>query len=135
MKKILFILCLLISCFSLRVCAYEKNISVNKIFAAQKTSYENVVNAEMYCDSLDLLLQDIEGAFNLFKVVAPIFVVVMSTYDFIKAITGKVDGDMKKAFTKLMKRFAFAIILFFLPIILNFCLGLWDPNYSTCIAI
>lgn len=98
-----------------------------------KAGYENIANAKIYCDSLDLLLQDIEGAFNIFKIVAPIFVVLMSTFDFIRAIVGKVDGDMKKAFVKLMKRFVFAIILFFLPIIINFFLGLWDPNYSTCI--
>lgn len=97
------------------------------------TLYDNVTNAETNCFSLGLLRKDLQGIFKIFKIVAPILVIVLSIYDFIKAIAGKVDGEMKKVFMKLLKRLAFAMILFFLPNILDFFLGLVDPAYSTCI--
>lgn len=95
--------------------------------------YDDVSTAEVNCSSLGMLRKDLQGIFKLFKYAAPILVVLMSTYDFIKAITGKVDGEMKKVFMKFLKRFVFALILFFLPNVLDFLLGLIDPSYSTCI--
>lgn len=91
-------------------------------------------DASTVCSPLGVLKQDIQGAFNVVKIVAPILVIVFGIYDFIKAMTGKVEGDMKKAFQKLMKRIIFAIILFFLPMILDWILGLVDPGYNTCIT-
>ena len=85
------------------------------------------------CSSLALLVKDLQGAFKIIKFVVPILIVVMSTYDFIKAIAGKVEGEMKKAFQRLLKRLLFAVILFFLPNMLDFFLGLIDPSYTTCI--
>lgn len=95
--------------------------------------YDNVTTAEVNCNTLGLLRKDLQGIFKVFKIVAPILVIAMSTYDFIKALTGKVEGEMKKAFTKLLKRLAFALILFFLPNILDFFLGLISDGYTTCI--
>jgi len=97
------------------------------------TLYDNVTNSGVNCSSLGLLRKDLQGIFKVFKIVAPILVIVLSIYDFIKAIAGKVDGETKKVFMKLLKRLAFAMILFFLPNILDFFLGLVDPAYSTCI--
>ena len=85
------------------------------------------------CSALGNILKDLQGVFAAAKILVPILVVVMSAYDFIKAITGKVDGEIKTAFTKFTKRLIFAVIFFFLPSILNFFLGLIDPTYSTCI--
>ena len=96
--------------------------------------YENVADAQnVNCDSLGLLRKDLNGIFNVAKIVIPILIIVMSTYDFIRAITGKVEGDTKKAFQKFLKRLVFAVLFFFLPNILDFFLGLIDPSYTTCI--
>lgn len=120
----------------------KKNININVLDANatintgdnyDSTLYDNVVSAEVNCSTLGSLRGDLQGIFNVFKIVAPILVIAMSVYDFIKAFTGKVEGEMKKAFTKLVKRLIFAVILFFLPNILDFFLGLVDPGYTTCI--
>ena len=50
-------------------------------------------------------------------------------------MTGKVEGDMKVAFQHLVKRIIFAVILFFLPVLIDYFLGLVDPGYNTCINV
>lgn len=89
--------------------------------------------ATSVCSPLGRLKDDIQGAFNLCKIIVPIVVVVFSIYDFIKAMAGKVEGDIKKAFQKLVKRIVFAVIFFFIPDLLDYILGLVDPGYNTCI--
>ena len=90
-------------------------------------------DAAATCSPLGVLKKDIQGIFNIVKIVAPIIVVVFSIYDFIKAMSGKVEGEIKKAFVKLLKRIIFSVVLFFLPTILDWVLGLVDPGYNTCI--
>lgn len=92
-------------------------------------------NGENVCSPLGKLKDDINGIFDAFKIVAPILVIAMSVFDFVKAVAGKVDEDLKKAFQKLLKRILFAAILFFLPVLLNWILGLVDPGYNTCINV
>lgn len=115
----------------------SQTISVNVVDGTVSTNnndqYADITTAEVNCDSLGLLRKDLQGIFKVFKIVAPILVIVFSTYDFIKALTGKVEGEMKKAFTKFLKRLLFAVILFFLPSILDWFLGLIDNGYTTCI--
>ena len=57
-----------------------------------------------------------------------LLVIGLSTFDFIKAITEKDDKDIKKAFTRLIKRLVCAVILFFLPVILNFLMNMITDN-------
>lgn len=116
----------------------SQTINVNVVDSTVTTTtnndpYGNITSAEVNCDSLGLLRKDLQGIFKVFKIVAPILVIVFSTYDFIKALAGKVEGEMKKAFTKFLKRLLFAVILFFLPSILDWFLGLIDNGYTTCI--
>lgn len=111
----------------------DKNDSSSTTIDDDTTLYDNVTSAEVNCSSLGLLRKDLQGIFTLFKIIAPILVVVLSIYDFIKALTGKVEGETKKVFMKLIKRLVFAMILFFLPGVLDFFLGLVDPGYTTCI--
>lgn len=117
----------------LQVKVIDEN-AINPIISSDDDdNYSSIDTAKVNCSSLGLLRKDLQGIFKLLKFAAPIIVVVMSTYDFIRAVVGKVDGEMKKAFKKLLKRFVFAMLLFFLPNILDFFLGLIDPSYSTCI--
>lgn len=92
-------------------------------------------DAATTCSPLRMLKEDIKAVFNVFKIIAPILVVVFSIYDFLKAMTGKVEGDMKVAFQHLVKRIIFAVILFFLPVLIDYFLGLVDPGYNTCINV
>ena len=88
----------------------------------------------MDCEDLGDLKRDLDNFFNFFKAIIPLLVIGLSTYDFIKAITAKDDKDIKKSFTKLMKRFIYAIILFFLPILIELLLGLIIENADVCIG-
>lgn len=95
--------------------------------------YKDIGSNNVNCDTLGTLRKDLNSVFNIIKIVAPILIIVFSIYDFIKAAAGKVEGEMKKAFSKLLKRIIFAVILFFLPTILDYFLGLVNPGYTTCI--
>lgn len=86
------------------------------------------------CSYWGKTLQDFQYIFDFCKIVIPLLVIGLSTFDFIKAITGKDEKDMKKAFNKLLKRLALAVVFFFLPVILNFLLEtLIGANAKICI--
>jgi len=96
--------------------------------------FKTIVLADtLDCESWDKTLKDIQNIFDFCKIVVPLLVIGLSTFDFIKAITGKDDKDMKKAFHKLLKRLALAVVFFFLPTLLNFLLDLVGTNTSVCV--
>ena len=85
-------------------------------------------NNSFNCQSFGDIKVDIQNFFNFFKIVVPLLVIGLSSYDFIKAITEKDDKDIKKAFTRLMKRLIYAVLLFFLPVILDFLMNMITNN-------
>lgn len=95
---------------------------------------QNVFAAQMSCDSLGDFRTDLQNLFNLLKIIVPLLVIGLSIYDFIKAITAKDNKDIKDAFKRMLKRFVYAIILFFLPVILNLVLDLIVTNSDVCIS-
>ena len=103
--------------------AYILMFSLNQVVLADSIS----------CSSLGDLKTDLQNLFNFIKIIVPLLVIGLSIYDFIKAITGKDAKDLKKASQKLLKRFIYAIILFFLPVLLNFLLDLIGANSGVCI--
>lgn len=88
--------------------------------------------ASFGCSSWGDLKNDIQNAFNFLKVVVPLLVIGLSTYDFIKAVAAKDNKDVKKAFQRLLKRFLYAILLFFLPTLINYLLDLAGTNTKIC---
>lgn len=108
------------------------HVSLNQEHVFAKSNNENVSKDDI-CSPLGALRKDLNGIFNIMKILAPILVVVMSAYDFVKALAGKADDEIKKVFKKFLKRLVFVMILFFLPTLLDFFLGLVDSGYSTCI--
>lgn len=88
--------------------------------------------ASLGCSSWGDLKNDIQNVFNFLKVVVPLLVIGLSTYDFIKAVAAKDNKDVKKAFQRLLKRFLYAILLFFLPVLINFLLDLAGTNVKIC---
>lgn len=85
------------------------------------------------CNSWGKTKQDLQNIFDFCKIIVPLLVIGLSTYDFIKAITGKNDKDIKKAFQTLMKRLALAVVFFFLPMLLNLLLDYFSTGSSVCI--
>lgn len=97
-------------------------------------SFKTIVFADnLECTAWGNTLKDLQNLFNFCKIIIPLLVIGLSVFDFIKAVAGKDEKDMKKAFTRLMKRLALAVVFFFLPIILNFFLELVGTNSNVCI--
>lgn len=92
-----------------------------------------VYAAQISCDSFGDFKTDLQNVFNLIKIIVPLLVIGLSIYDFIKAVTAKDDKDLKQAFQKMIKRFIYAVILFFLPVLLNLILDLVGTNSNVCI--
>lgn len=68
---------------------------------------------------------------NVIKYVAIAALLVLSTVDFIKALVSNDKDALKKAGMTAAKRFIFVVILFFLPIIVDFIMRLFGA-YGTC---
>lgn len=85
------------------------------------------------CSSLGNFKGDLENIFKAFKIVAPILTLVLSSFEFLSAITSKQAEGLKGATKKFTTRLVLVVILYFLPIILDLILDLAFPGASTCI--
>ena len=91
--------------------------------------FKTIVLADtLNCNSWGDVKKDFQNVFNFCKILIPLLVIGLSTFDFIKAITEKDDKDIKKAFTRLIKRIIYAILLFFLPVIIELLLNMVTEN-------
>lgn len=73
----------------------------------------------------------IQFAFNIIKYVAIIALLVMVLMDFIQALVKSDKDALKAAATKAVKRFIYCVLIFFLPIIIEFLMELFGA-YGTC---
>lgn len=76
---------------------------------------------------------DLDGILKIIRIIAPLIVIVYSTYDFLAAVFSNNAEFFKKAFFRLRLRLILIAILFFLPTILNIILGIIDTSYTTCV--
>ncbi|MDR1463765.1 MAG: hypothetical protein LBJ11_00500 [Oscillospiraceae bacterium] len=76
---------------------------------------------------------DLDGILKIIRLVAPLMVIIYSTYDFLGAIFSSDAELLKKASSRLQARLILIAILFFLPTILNIILGIIDTSYTTCV--
>ena len=77
----------------------------------------------------------IRDTLNFIRYLAPILVIVFSTIDFFKATASQDKDELKKAQGKAVKRLIIAVILFFIPLIINLLLGLFSGiigSHGTC---
>lgn len=92
--------------------------------------------AEVKCDSLfsDEIKADLENILKIMRIAAPLVVILFTTFEFISAMVSNDKEALNKAASKLVKRLALVVLLFFLPMILNLLLSFIDAKYSTCIS-
>ena len=67
------------------------------------------------CAALEPLMDDLQFVWDVFKIAAPILVVVFGSIDFAQVVISSDNDAMKKATKKFTKRLMFAVALFFLP--------------------
>ena len=91
-------------------------------------------NPDNTCESVfgEKLLKKLNEYFNIFKIVVPILVIVLSSLDFAKSILNSDSDDFKKSQIKFAKRLVLSVVFFLLPIILNFILQAINSSMSTC---
>lgn len=77
--------------------------------------------------------KDLDGALKIIRFVAPLIVVIYSTYDFVGALFSKDAELLTKATTRLRSRLILVAVLFFLPIVLNIILDITDTLYASCV--
>ena len=82
-------------------------------------------------DSKGKLWAFLQELFNIMKYAGPILCLVLSTMDFIKAAASQDKEALKKATQTSLKRLGLALILFFIPTLINFLFPLLGWN-GTC---
>ena len=85
------------------------------------------------CDGIfdDEVIDFLQQMFNIFKYAAPLLCLALSITDFIKATASQDKEALMKAVKMTGKRIMYALILFFIPTLINFLFDLlgW---YGTC---
>lgn len=98
--------------------------------------FKTIVFADSYnvtCADWLNVKTDLQNLFNFMKILIPLLIIGLSSYDFIKSVTAKDDKDMKKAFSALIKRLVCAVIFFFLPMLIELLFYLFEINAEICI--
>ncbi len=76
--------------------------------------------------------KDLTNVLNIFKIVAPLLVIVVSTYEAVIAITkGDAQVELKKVFIRFCKRVGLAALIFFLPVLVDQVMqmmNVWDDE-------
>ena len=83
------------------------------------------------------LINRINSYLNIIKIAVPIILIGFGIIEFTKAIFSENEDTMKKAQKQFIKRIAIAILIFFVPTILNLLLTLANKVWpiivpSTC---
>ncbi len=73
------------------------------------------------CENAGFILRILVKVIKYAHIFVPILLIVLITYDLVKAFVGQLDDKAKKeASNKAVRRLIYAIIVFFVPTIINF---------------
>lgn len=95
-------------------------------------------SAEVNCEGIigTEMLELIGNVFKWIQIIAPIFVIIISGVEFTGVILQDDKDALKKVSGRLIKRLIIAIALFFIPMILDYVLNIFNEisiiNTSTC---
>lgn len=109
----------------------NKNDSKYEYYVLNKTNNNNnqlvdSISSETTCEVLfEGELGDFLGdAFGIIRYVVPILILGLGIIDFIKGIAAQNQDEIKKAANRFVKRLAIGIVIFLLPTLIDFILGL-----------
>lgn len=84
------------------------------------------------CNMSDTIISIVYNVLKWMKYIAPVLVIILSMIDFIKALASQDNDAMKKAQQKFVKRLVSAVILFLLPLIIDYVLRLFNLVDTKC---
>ena len=71
------------------------------------------------CDSFDFILRIAAFLFNILQWAVPIILICLITFDVLKGMMGGDEKKSKEALGRAGKRFLYAVIIFFIPILVK----------------
>lgn len=105
---------------------------INPVFADSYTS--------SYCNGLKSTLRIVGEIVNVIKIVVPIIIIGLASFDLFKIITSGKDDSMSKALKTIITRVIVGVLIFFIPAILEFGFSLVDEwanyelGYDECVT-
>ena len=118
-------------CFiSVNADSIESKLDYNDTYGINLLANEN---SNTDCSTLGSFGQDLQSIFNVFKIVAPLLTLALSSYDFVVSITSKQAEGLQKSAKKFTTRLALVVLLYLLPSVLNFLLELTLGQGNTCV--
>lgn len=102
-------------------------LNVEKII---EDKLETKINGE--CGFSGRLMSWISNILRWIKYILPVIVIVFGILDFIKAIAGDKDDEMKKVQGRFIKRLIAAALVFIIPLIIEFVLDKMGFGYDDC---
>ena len=137
-KNILIVSCaILLSFFSLTKVAEASVFEDYQLFAGEVS--DGICGTEGFeCQSIfgdptdiDCPAYWMQWVLDVMKYIAIAALLILSTVDFIKALVANDKDALKKAGVTTAKRFIFCVLIFFLPILVDFVMELFGA-YGTC---
>lgn len=127
-RKLLLIILVLIGGFFL------VNSEVKALEYSSDFSYELAGKTAEECDGIfdEEVIKFMQQIFDVFKYAAPLLCLVLSVSDFVKAAASQDKDALIKAAKTTGKRLVYAIILFFIPNLINFLFNDILGWYGTC---
>ena len=77
-----------------------------------------------FCANTANIWQIVGIALLIFKIVIPILLIVLGIIDFIRAMMGSKDDEIKKSARSLLMRAIAGVVIFFIPTIVSLVMGL-----------
>ena len=99
---------------------------------------EIIIDDDNNCDEfISPELRDmINDIMNMIRIAVPILLIGLITYDFATAVFAGADDKINKAKSRAIKRVIIAIVIFFVPTLVNFVFNIvnevWGTNFGTC---
>lgn len=82
------------------------------------------------------LQEDINDIMMIIRIAVPILLIVLISYDVFMSVLSGSDDKVKKNRDRIIKRVIIAIVIFFVPTLINLVFGLvndiWGTNFDTC---
>lgn len=113
----------------------EDGQAENEVITTTTKKSTPSTNYDTNCPLGEDVTKDVYGLLKIIKIIAPLLVIALTIFEGVISLTkGDIQSDMKKLYMRLIKRVIYAVILFFLPVLVNQIMimaDVWDAN-GTC---